>query len=69
MHILTFKIPTIRHVWQLIQQGDYTCSIDLKEAYLDILVLVDMGFTLMFPSLNFTSLTAYISRTFLGYTG
>ena len=28
------KIPTIRQVWQLIQQGDYTFSYDLKDAYL-----------------------------------
>ena len=34
MHIPTFKVPTIRQVWQLIQEGDYAFSIDLKDAYL-----------------------------------
>ena len=29
-------MPTIRHVWQLIQCGDYAFSIDLKDAYLCI---------------------------------
>ena len=36
MHIPTFKMPTIRQVWQLIQQGDYALSTDLKDAYLHI---------------------------------
>ena len=35
-HIPSFKVPTIRHVWQLIQHGDYTFSIDLQDAYLHI---------------------------------
>ena len=34
MHIPIFKMPTITHVWQLIQQGDYALSIDLKDVYL-----------------------------------
>ena len=29
MHIPSFKIPTMRHVWQLIQHCDYALSIDL----------------------------------------
>ena len=29
MHIPSFKMPTLKHVWQLIQQGDYASSIDL----------------------------------------
>ena len=29
-------MPTIRHVQQLIQHGDYAFSIDLKDAYLHI---------------------------------
>ena len=36
MHILSFKMPTIRHVWQLIQHGDYAFSIDLQDAYFHI---------------------------------
>ena len=36
MHIPSFKMPTIRHVWQLIQHGDYAFSIDLQDAYLHI---------------------------------
>ena len=27
LHIPSFKMPTIRHVWQLIQHGDYTFSL------------------------------------------
>ena len=33
MHIPTFKMLTIRQVWQLIQHGDYAFSVDLKGAY------------------------------------
>ena len=36
MHIPTFKLSIIKQVWLLIQQGDYTFSIDLKHAYLHI---------------------------------
>ena len=36
MHILSFKMPTLKHVWQLIQQGDYAFSIDLQDAYLHV---------------------------------
>ena len=36
MHVPSFKMPTIRHVWQLIQHGDYAFSIDLLDAYLYI---------------------------------
>ena len=36
MHILTFRIPSIRQVQQLNQQGDYAFSVDLKDAYLFI---------------------------------
>ena len=32
----TFKMPTIRHVWQLIQCGDNAFTIDLQDAYLPI---------------------------------
>ena len=34
MHVPSFKIPTIRHVWQLIQCGDYAFFIDLQDGYL-----------------------------------
>ena len=36
LHIPSFKMPTIRHVWQLIQHGDYALSIDPEDAYLHI---------------------------------
>ena len=36
MHVPSFKMPTIRHVWQLIQHGDYAFSIDLQDAYLHV---------------------------------
>ena len=36
MHIPSFKMPTFKHVWQLIQHGDYAFSIDLQDAYLHV---------------------------------
>ena len=33
LHIPSFKIPTIRYVWQLIQHGDYAFPFDLQNAY------------------------------------
>ena len=36
MHIPSFKIPTLKNVWQLIQQGDFAFSIDLQDAYLHV---------------------------------
>ena len=36
MHVPSFKMPTIRHVWQLIQHGNYAFSIDLQDTYLCI---------------------------------
>ena len=39
MHIPYFKMPTIRHMQELIQHGDYAFSIDLQVAYLQFLLL------------------------------
>ena len=36
MHIPSFKMPTLNHVQQLIQHGDYAFSIDLQDAYLHV---------------------------------
>ena len=36
MLIPSFKMPTLKHVWQLIQHGDYAFSIDLQDVYLHI---------------------------------
>ena len=36
MHVPCSKMPTIRHVWQLIQHGGKFFSIDLQDAYLHI---------------------------------
>ena len=36
LHIPSFEMPTIRHVWQLIQHGDYAFTIYLQDAYLHI---------------------------------
>ena len=36
LHIPLFRMPTIRHVWQLAQYGNYAFSINLKDAYLHI---------------------------------
>ena len=44
MHIPTFKMPTIRHVWQLIQQGDFSFSVDLRDVYFHIPVKHDHHF-------------------------
>ena len=37
MHISSFKMPTIRQVWHLIEQSNYAFfSVDLKDAFLHI---------------------------------
>ena len=36
LHIPSFKMSTIRHVWQLIQHGGYAFFIDLQDTYLHI---------------------------------
>ena len=36
LHIPSFKMPTILHVWQLIQHDDYAFFIDLQDVYLHI---------------------------------
>ena len=36
MHISSFKMLTIRHVWKLIQHCDYAFSTQLQDAYLNI---------------------------------
>ena len=36
MHITSFKMPTLKNVWQLIQQGDFAFSIDLQDGYLHV---------------------------------
>ena len=36
LHIPSFKMPNIRHVWQLFGPGDYAFSIDMEDAYLHI---------------------------------
>ena len=36
IHIPSFKMPTLKYVWQLIQQGDFAFSIYLQDAYLHV---------------------------------
>ena len=36
MYIPSFKMPTLKHVWQLIQHSDYAFSIDVQDAYLHV---------------------------------
>ena len=36
MHIPSFKMPTLKTVWQLIHQDDYAFSIDLQDAYIHV---------------------------------
>ena len=39
MYTPTFKMPTIKQVWQLIQQGHYAFPIDPMDAYLHITIV------------------------------
>ena len=41
LHIPSFKMSTIRHVWQLIQHSNYAFSINLQDAYLHIPIVKD----------------------------
>ena len=52
MHILSFKMPTLKHVWQLIQHGDYAFSIDLQDAYLHVPIVKHHHHFLCFVWLN-----------------
>ena len=36
MHIPSFMMPTLKHVWQVIQHGDFAFFIDLQDAYLHV---------------------------------
>ena len=36
IHIPSFKMPTLKNIWQLIQQGAFAFSIDLQDAYLHV---------------------------------
>ena len=36
MYIPSFKMPTLKNIWQLIQQGDFAFSFDLQDAYLHV---------------------------------
>ena len=36
MYIPSFKMAILKHVWQLIQHGNYAFSIDLQDAYLHV---------------------------------
>ena len=36
MCIPSFKMPTLKNIWQLIQQGDFAFSIDLQDTYLHV---------------------------------
>ena len=48
MHLPSFKMPTIKNIWQLIQQGDFAFSIDLQDAYLHIPIVKHHHHFLMF---------------------
>ena len=39
-YIPSFKMPTVRHAWQLIQHGNYAFSIDLQDASLHIPIVI-----------------------------
>ena len=52
MHIATFKVPTIRWIWALIQQGNYAFSIYLKDASLLPLFSISVVFYILFCNTN-----------------
>ena len=52
MHIPSFKMLTLKHVWKLIQHGDYAFSIDLQDAYLHIPIVKHHHHFLCFVSNN-----------------
>ena len=55
MHITSFRMPTIKQVQQLIQQGDYASSIGLKDAYLFLLSSIIVIFCDLFGKINLIS--------------
>ena len=56
MHIPSFRMPTIKQLWQLIQKVDYAFSIDLKNAYLHIPIFkCHCHFCDLFGRINFIS--------------
>ena len=52
MHILDCKVPSIRQVGQLIQQGYYAFSIDLRDHFLHIPIVQHHQYFLHFVWLN-----------------
>ena len=53
MHIPTFKMPTIRQVWQLIQQGNYTfLLIPRMLIYIFLLLSITIAFYILFDNAN-----------------
>ena len=48
MHTPSFKMPTLKTIWQLIQQGDYAFSIDLQDASLHVPIVKHHGWFLHF---------------------
>ena len=65
IHIPTFKMPIIRQVQQHLLQGDYTFSIDLKDAYLHFSIVKHHHPFLYF--LNFLT-SAWQSASLLDHT-
>ena len=39
MHFPSFKMPTLKNVWQLIQHDDFAFSIDLQDSYLHVSIV------------------------------
>ena len=55
VHISTYKMPTIRQVWQLIQQVEYAFSIDLKMLiYIFLLLSIHITFICCLATQNLT---------------
>ena len=54
LHIPTFRMPTIKHLWQVIQQGDSAFSNDLTDAYLHISIVVcHCSFCILFGKVTY----------------
>ena len=68
----TFKMPTIEQVWQLIEQGNYAFSIDIKDAYLHIPMVKHHFFLYIFGQIllmeGFAIWAAHGPRIFISLT-
>ena len=60
LHTPSFKMPTIRHIWKLIQHGDYAFSIDLRMLIYTLLLLSIIIFYDLFGTICHISAMFYL---------